>query len=61
VQSSSQRSLVPHDNVVQALATVEGDLPLVGGPSGITTLKSGGSAAYVGGRMIPLKETDSRR
>src|ERR1700692_913355 len=37
---------------------VEGALPLVKGSSGITTLKSGRSAASVGGRVIPLKETE---
>jgi hypothetical protein len=47
------------DGVV--IHAVEGDLPLVGGPSGITTLKSGGSAASVGGRVIPLKETEQTR
>lgn len=37
---------------------VEGELPLERGPSGITVLKSGRSAALVGGRLIPLKEKE---
>jgi hypothetical protein len=54
VSSQTARLESTLDGVV--FHAVEGDLPIVRGPSGMTTLKEGESAAYAGGIVIPLKE-----